>query len=220
MADEIQEMNPADEVSEVVVMPVEPVTVYTRLDASGLAQVSGLLTVYNFDAQTGEFTGASEEYVTVGVGIPANSTCDAPPEAVEGKAQVYDNGWRVLDDHRGETVYSTADRSVTIISQPGDYSADTTLLKPATDFDTWNGKKWVTDKAAQQAAIVNNAGTEKAARISEANSKTQAWQTQLLLGIITDEDKGKLTAWMKYIQAVQAIDTSAAPNIVWPVQPS
>nr|WP_080728216.1 tail fiber assembly protein [Morganella morganii] len=45
------------------------------------------------------------------------------------------------------------------------------------------------------------------------------WQTQLILGIITDEDKASLTEWMLYVQKVQAVDTSAAPDIIWPEKP-
>ncbi|MCJ7926316.1 MAG: tail fiber assembly protein [Pantoea vagans] len=55
--------------------------------------------------------------------------------------------------------------------------------------------------------------------MSEANGITQAWQTQLLLGIITDADKALLTSWMKYIQAVQAADITNAPDISWPEKP-
>ena len=55
--------------------------------------------------------------------------------------------------------------------------------------------------------------------ITEANQKTQLWQTQLLLGIITDEDKASLTEWMLYVQKVQAVDTSTAPDIIWPEKP-
>lgn len=51
-------------------------------------------------------------------------------------------------------------------------------------------------------------------------TKTQAWQAQLMLGIITDADKALLTAWMKYYQQVQAVDISKAPDITWPEQPS
>ncbi|MBS0879005.1 tail fiber assembly protein [Pantoea sp. JGM49] len=193
--------------------------VYTSLDESGLAKESGLLTVYNFDAATGEYTGSSEEYVSVGVGSPANSTCTAPPEPVQGKALIFGGNWQQVDDHRGETVYSTTDGTAQVISQPGEYPADTTLLKPATAFDAWNGKKWVTDKAAQQAALVKNASAEKASRIADANSASQAWQTQLMLGIITDDDKATLVVWMTYIQALQAVDTSTAPDVAWPAVP-
>ena len=59
--------------------------------------------------------------------------------------------------------------------------------------------------------------------MSEANGITQAWQTQLLLGIITDADKATLTAWMKYEQAVQAIDVSDVsdvPDVSRPEKPA
>ncbi|ALV94332.1 tail assembly protein [Pantoea rodasii] len=193
--------------------------IYTSLDETGLAKETGLLTVHSYDPNTGEFTGSSEEYVSVGVGIPANSTCTAPPDAEQGKAMIFNGGWQLVEDHRGETVYSTENGTATVISQAGEYPTGTTLLKPATAFDTWNGKKWVTDKAAQQAALVKIADAEKARLIAVANSTTQAWQTQLMLGIITDADKAALTEWMTYIQALQALDTSSAPDITWPAAP-
>ncbi|WP_353652188.1 tail fiber assembly protein, partial [Escherichia coli] len=57
---------------------------------------------------------------------------------------------------------------------------------------------------------------QKQVLITEASQKTQVWQTQLMLGIITDEDREKLTEWMIYVQKVQAADVSAAPDIIWP----
>lgn len=216
MADVTQETTIPEDME---VPQATPAIVYTSLDEGGLAKESGLLTVYNFDAATGEFTGVSEEYVSVGVGNPANSTCTAPPEQVQGKALIFGGDWQLVDDHRGETVYSTADGTAQAINQPGEYPADTTLLKPATAFDKWNGKKWVTDKAAQQAALMKIADAEKALRIAVANSVSQAWQTQLMLGIITDDDKATLIKWMTYIQALQAVDVSSAPDISWPVKP-
>ncbi|MCP1438385.1 hypothetical protein J3D56_001821 [Erwinia persicina] len=190
------------------------------LDKNGLAKVSGTLTVYNFDSLIGEFTGATDEYLPQGVGVPACACGSAPPSAETGFVAVYrDGGWQTVADHRGETVWSTADGAATAITVPGDYPAGTTTQAPATAFDKWDGEKWVTDTNAQQAAAVQAAEAEKAARISEANTTTQAWQTQLRLDIITDADKASLTTWMKYVQAVQAVDT-AAPDIVWPEKPA
>ncbi|MDN4629107.1 tail fiber assembly protein [Erwinia sp. PsM31] len=190
------------------------------LDKNGLAKSAGTLTVYNYDSLSGEFTGATDEYLPQGVGVPACACSSAPPSAKSGLVAVYrDCGWQTVADHRGETVYSTADGSATAITAPGDYPAGTTTQAPATAFDKWDGGKWVTDSDAQRAAAVSEAEAEKAARISEANSTTQAWQTQLRLDIITDADKASLTAWMKYVQAVQAVDT-AAPDIDWPEKPN
>jgi len=190
------------------------------LDKNGLAKSAGTLTVYNFDAVSGEFTGSSNEFLAQGVGLPANACITAPPDAEAGRVMLYrDESWLAVADHRGETVYSVADGAAVLINAPGDYPADTTPLKPATAWDKWDGEKWVTDTDAQQAEAMNDAGKKKSALISEANVNTQAWQTQLLLGIITEEDKVTLTKWMKYIQAVQAVNISAAPEISWPMKP-
>ena len=192
----------------------------TTLDKNGLATVAGRLTVYNFDGLTGEYTGAGDEYLPQGVGLPANACIIAPPLVDAGSVAVFCNGaWQAVADHRGETVYSTADGTAQLITSPGDYPAGTTTTAPETAFDKWDGKKWVTDRDAQQAAAIKAAESEKAARIAEANSITQAWQTQLSLDIITDADKASLTAWMKYVQAVQAVDTDSAPDIAWPEKP-
>ncbi|MBK5017979.1 tail fiber assembly protein [Pantoea sp. S62] len=190
------------------------------LDKNGLAKSAGTLTVYNFDAVSGEFTGSSNEFLAQGVGLPAYACIAAPPATEAGHVALYRDGrWLAVADHRGETVYSVADGAAVLINAPGDYPADTTPLKPATAWDKWDGEKWVTDTDAQQAEAMSDAGKKKSALISEANINTQAWQTQLLLGIITEEDKATLTKWMKYIQAVQAVNISAAPEISWPMKP-
>ncbi len=67
---------------------------------------------------------------------------------------------------------------------------------------------------------IADAEAKKQALITEATQKTQLWQTQLMLGIITEEDKASLKEWMLYVQKVQAIDVSTAPDIDWPVKPA
>jgi len=191
------------------------------LDKNGLAKSAGTLKIYNFDAESGEFIGSSDEFLPQGVGLPAYACLTAPPDAQAGSVAVYrDGSWHSVPDHRGETVYSVADGSAIVISELGDYPADTTPLAPATAWDKWDEEKWVTDADAQQAADVKSAARQKSALISEANSVTQAWQTQLLLGIITDEDKSILLRWMKYIQRLQATDIINAPMVNWPEKPS
>lgn len=190
------------------------------LDKNGLAKSAGTLKIYNFDALSGEFNGSSDEFLAQGVGLPAHACVTVPPATKTGYTAVYrDDEWQVVADHRGETVYSIADGSKIVISELGDYPEETTAIAPVTDWDRWDGEKWITDADAQRAADVKSTAGKKSALISEANDVTQAWQTQLLLGIITDADKASLTAWMKYIQAVQAIDVSEAPEINWPAPP-
>lgn len=190
------------------------------LDNNGLAKTAGTLTIYNFDAVSGEFTGPSDEFLAQGVGLPASACIIAPPATEAGFVPVNNDGnWQVVADHRGETVYSITDGTAIMIDALGDYPAGITLLEPATAWDKWDGEKWVTDLAAEKAAVIREAGERQAALISEANTITQAWQTQLRLEMITDTDKVSLVAWMKYIQDVQAVNVEEAPAITWPPKP-
>lgn len=68
--------------------------------------------------------------------------------------------------------------------------------------------------------LIAEAEANKQALIAEANQKTQLWQTQLMLGIITDEDKASLREWMLYVQEVQAVDPSLGAGVVWPTPPA
>jgi hypothetical protein len=191
------------------------------LDNDGLAKSAGTLKVYNFDAVSGEYTGTTDEYLLPGVGIPANACTSVPPSVATGQVVIFRNGsWVTEPDHRGETIYSVVDGSEVMVTETGEYPSDTTTLKPSSVFDVWNGKKWVTDADALRAANVAEAARHKAELISQANSATQAWQTQLSLGIITDADKVLLTVWMQYIQMLQAVDVSTAPDISWPQMPA
>ena len=68
--------------------------------------------------------------------------------------------------------------------------------------------------------LVTVAENQKSLLISSAMDKTKIWRTQLQLGIISDVDKAKLIEWMRYISALQDVDTSTVPNIEWPQQPT
>ena len=95
-----------------------------------------------------------------------------------------------------------------------------TTIAPDVDFPKWNGKKWVTDKAAKKESDIAEAEAQKQYLIAEASQKTQLWQTQLILGVITEEDKASLKEWMLYVQEVQAVDPSLGADVVWPTPPA
>ncbi|HAY0227943.1 TPA: tail fiber assembly protein [Escherichia coli] len=69
------------------------------------------------------------------------------------------------------------------------------------------------------------AETQRQRLLSEAGDVTSDQVTELLLGIISDEDKEILTAWQLYIRALKALDLSAVSDeasfdaIEWPVSP-
>lgn len=62
------------------------------------------------------------------------------------------------------------------------------------------------------------AENQKQKLLQQAREKTQFWQTQLTLGIISDSDRQQLMNWMRYVQQVEATDTSALP-VTFPEQP-
>lgn len=194
-----------------------------KLNSELIATVAGDITVFNYDGETREYLSSAVEYLAVGVGLPANSCTDAPDESKEGSAicRTADfTAWEYVADHRGETVYSTETGEPETVSLPGDYPEGTTTLAPATPYDTWNGSEWVTDTEAQHAADVEAAEQQKAARLLEAQAMISLWQTELQLGIISDDDKARLISWLSYIKALQTVDTDAAPDINWPVSPA
>lgn len=87
---------------------------------------------------------------------------------------------------------------------------------------TYAGGEFIPPPVADPAPaeLIASADAGKQNRLSYATNKIVVWQTKLLMGrTLTDSESAKLNAWMDYIDAVQAIDTSTAPDIEWPVAP-
>lgn len=196
--------------------------VYAKLNSDLIATQAGDITVFNYDGETREYLSSSIECLAVGVGLPANSCTDAPGKSKDGFAicRTADfNAWEYVADHRGETVYSTETGEAVVITQPGDYPAGTTTLAPVTKYDKWNDSEWVTDTVAQHAAEIAAAEQQKKALLVQAQTTISLWQTELQLGILSEDDKASLVRWLDYIKQIQAIDTSTAPDINLPVPP-
>lgn len=79
---------------------------------------------------------------------------------------------------------------------------------------------WVDIPPPSQDELIMAAERKREFLLREAQETISFWQTELQLGIISDEDKASLIAWMNYIKAVQAVDTSKAPDITWPTPPA
>ncbi|MEM8254521.1 tail fiber assembly protein, partial [Morganella morganii] len=92
-------------------------------------------------------------------------------------------------------------------------------IAPDVDYPKWNGKKWVTDKTAKMENDIAEAGAKKQYLIAEVNTETQILQTKLALGRIKDDEKARLNAWLDYLDELEAVDVSTAPDIIWPVKP-
>lgn len=189
-------------------------------DKDGLATEPGDIRCFYYDHKSGEYSGWSDEYINPGVSMPGYSTDKDPGDEVSGKVAVFTDGeWTLEEDHRGETVYSITDAKSSTVDYIGPVRDGYTSISPSGPYQKWNGKTWVTDTDAKQVADVAAAEQKKAALIANAQATISIWQTELQLGLISDEDKASLIAWMKYIKAVQAVDTSKAPDITWPNKP-
>lgn len=193
-----------------------------QLDSELIAIVAGDITVFNYDGETREYLSSSVEFLPVGVGIPANSCVDAPDTLKEGFTicRTEDGkAWRVVVDHRGETVYSTTTGEKVIITMPGEYPKDTTTLAPATPYDKWSGSEWETDAKAQHAADVAEAERQKNALLAEATAIIAPLADAQAGGYIDDSDVPRLAEWQRYRYKLTKVDTSTAPDITLPPKP-
>ncbi|WP_409161191.1 tail fiber assembly protein [Pectobacterium sp. B2J-2] len=192
-----------------------------ELNESGLAINSGWITVYHVNPATREYQSASYEYIMQGVGLPADSYVDEPELPPVGQAlrrSADGKSWEQVPDYRGKTVYNTETRQAQTVSQFGELPDNVTLLKPATEFDVWNGKAWVIDKDAQAAAALKTAQQELATRKAAATSRINELTYAVNLDIATDEEKAALTAWQTYAVLLSRIDVNAT-DIDWPTAP-
>ncbi|NUF49928.1 tail fiber assembly protein [Gilliamella sp. ESL0250] len=116
------------------------------LDNDGLTIKAGWAVIYNVDSN-GEYLGATYQHLPIGVGVPANSYLDAPKPVKDDKAIVrVGDKWTYPADHRGKKIYSTATGAESTVTEIGDIPANCTLLKPNSEFDAWDGEKWVLDE--------------------------------------------------------------------------
>lgn len=190
-------------------------------DENGLATQAGELRVYYYEPSTGEYRGWSDEYINVGVSMPGHSTTIELGEESPGFVSVFNGtGWEQQPDNRGVTVYSTADRATTVVNYIGEIRSGFTIVAPSTQYDMWDGNKWVTDTDAQRNAAITDAEIHRSQLLASADKIMLDWRTELMLGEISDANRAKLSAWLAYKNEVKAVDVTTDPGHVnWPVPP-
>ncbi len=67
--------------------------------------------------------------------------------------------------------------------------------------------------------LVEQAEAKKQSLISGVNMETEMLRAKLALGRIKDDEKALLNAWLDYLDELEAVDVSTAPDIIWPVKP-
>ncbi|HFS8186069.1 TPA: tail fiber assembly protein, partial [Providencia stuartii] len=173
-----------------------------EIGQNGLATKAGWIKTYIADPTTREYLNANMEYIYFDVSVSAGAYTDAPELPTKtGFAVVRSEDgskWEIVTDNRGKTAYSTETRQPIEVDFIGDLPETLTLLEPKTEFDAWNGKKWVTDTEAQKAALIAQAEQEKSQRLDEANNMLTYLQDSIDTGLATDEEAAALQAWKKY----------------------
>lgn len=120
-----------------------------KFDNDGFAVESGFIQVYVIDEQ-GIFSHAEEQFISAGCGLSANSVLTEPKPAKQGFAVQYAAGkWQYVEDHRGETVYSTADKTALTITELGEIPENYTALAPTCANCEWDGEGWILTKEKQ-----------------------------------------------------------------------
>lgn len=196
--------------------------IIAELNEAGITTVAGYKKIFNYRAETGEFTGSNDEYLPVGVGIPACSTLLEPPSCTEGRVAIFDiekGRWSVQEDHRGQTVYSIETGEAVVINEIGPISDTYTVCKPNSEADEWDGENWVVNAAKEKQIAVQEAVNKKNALLTVANTECNELMVDYNLGLLTDEQTEVLKAWRIYIRDLKLVDANAAPVIDWPEAP-
>lgn len=98
--------------------------------------------------------------------------------------------------------------------------------------DTWEsevpaGWKPISEKEADKIAnppltheqLIAIAESQKQVLIAEVNAETQMLQTKLALKRIKPDELELLNTWLDYLDLLEAVDTTTAPDIDWPQKP-
>ncbi|WP_163219987.1 tail fiber assembly protein [Citrobacter freundii] len=69
--------------------------------------------------------------------------------------------------------------------------------------------------------LIDMAFSEKAGRIMEANAymNSKQWPGKAAIGRLKGEGLTQYNLWLDYLDALEAVDTSSAPDIEWPTPP-
>lgn len=187
-------------------------------DNNGLAIQSGDMRCFYYDGITGEYTDWSDEFISIGVSMPGNSTDIDPGDESSGEVAVFTNdSWEWKADHRGTTVYSTEDGTTSTIDYIGEIKDGYTEKAPGTPYDKWDGSEWLTDADAQHAAAVVEAEAKQSALRTVADNEIEWRQDAVDVGIATEEETAALAEWKKYRVLLMRVDT-ADPD--WPTLPA
>ncbi|HGT5501052.1 TPA: tail fiber assembly protein [Escherichia coli] len=174
--------------------------------------------VFNYLDGTNEFIGESDAYIPPHTGLPANSTDIAPPDIPAGFAAVFNTDemkWRLMEDHRGKTVYSTENGAAVTVSELGSLPENVTFVSPDGEYQRWDGSQWVTDEDARRNALINQAAEKKAGLLKQMGEQIAVLQDAVDFGEAMPEEQEQLTVLRKLRIKLNRIQPENAPDIDW-----
>ncbi|MCT8344945.1 MULTISPECIES: tail fiber assembly protein [Photorhabdus] len=193
------------------------------LGEDGLATQAGWIKVYHANPYSREFSGSDFEYVAEGVGLSAHSYLDAPdlPGSDDMAVRRSEDGsyWEIVPDHRGKIAYNTQVGAQEEVAALGELPETLTFEQPSTDFDQWDGEKWVTDFEAQKISQVEQAEQQRAIFRRQADEAITVLQYAVETEMASEAEKTLLLDWKKYLVLLRRVDVSSAPDINWPEKP-
>lgn len=78
---------------------------------------------------------------------------------------------------------------------------------------------WVDIPPLSHEEAVAAAKDKKQYLIAEVHTETEMLRAKLALKRIKPDEEALLIAWLDYLDELEAVDVSTAPDIIWPVKP-
>lgn len=81
--------------------------------------------------------------------------------------------------------------------------------------------EWVDVPPPTHDELVAMADSQKQLLIDQANEhiSSKQWPGKAAMGRLKDAEKVQYNAWLDYLDNIEAVDTSTAPDITWPTPP-
>ena len=111
--------------------------------------------------------------------MPAGCVDVDPPEDKKGfVAKWTGDNWDYLENHIGETVYSTKTKEPKKIGELGEIPQGYTSIKPESEHEEWDGKAWAISPAKMTALLAER----KTHLLNVIANKTDNFKAQYLIG--------------------------------------
>ncbi|WGM00496.1 tail fiber assembly protein [Arsenophonus nasoniae] len=181
-----------------------------------------LFKAYTYTSDTHELLGPCDAYTDETHDILPFHTEKKPIDKKEGFAVVFNEQnqeWEYQEDHRGLVLFDTKSGQSVTLEKLGKVPAYLTPLAPESEFDVWDGEKWVKDVEAETLAKRQQLEGLKQQKLYEATKIITPLQDAVYLDMATEEEKTQLRNWTLYRLNLHRKDISTAPDIDWPIKP-